>query len=204
MSWHDQQTHVLAEGQSLSSYKRMRYAQSFETPKQKKEWAAKWGIKECKHSPSFDSVTWDKEKVLQALQNWPTNETINWTKFAGDCGIPGRNRGQIAKEFAKENGLDTIKLDSRQPNQRMRAKLFKLPGGGVSVPTHQSTEANKQDWAKMIAEGELTLGEPCAPHTLTKLAIVNGELKTKQERVYVTLSAKIDHLVLIVIIQYGT
>ena len=162
----------------------MRYAQSFETSKQKQERAAKWGIKERKHSPSFDNVTWDKEKVLQALQNWPTNETINWTKFAGDCGIPGRNRGQIAKEFAKENGLDTIKLDSRQPNQRMRAKLFKLPGGGVSVPTHQSTEANKQDWAKMIAEGELTLGEPCAPHTLTKLAIVNGELKTKQETVY--------------------
>ena len=133
----------------------MRYAQSFETSKQKQERAAKWGIKECKHSPSFDSVTWDKEKVLQALQNWPTNETINWTKLAGDCGIPGRNRGQIAKEFAKENGLDTIKLDSRQPNQRMRAKLFKLPGGGISVPTHQSTEANKQDWAKMIAEGEL-------------------------------------------------
>ena len=66
----------------------------------------------------------------------------------------------------------------------MRAKLFKLPGGGVSVPTHQSTEAIKQDWAKMIAEDELTLGEPCAPHTLTKLAIVNGELKTKQETVY--------------------
>jgi len=72
--------HVLAEGQSLSSYKRMRYAQSFETPKQKKERAAKWGIKEHKHSPSFDNITWDNGKVLQALQNWPTNETIKLDK----------------------------------------------------------------------------------------------------------------------------
>lgn len=64
----------------------------------------------------------------------------------------------------------------------MRAKLFKLPGEGVSVPTHQSTEVIKQDWTKMIAE--LTLAEACAPHTLTKLAIVNGECKTKQETVY--------------------
>lgn len=48
----------------------------------------------------------------------------------------------------------------------MRAKLFKLPGEGVSVPTHQSTEAIKQDWTKMIAE--LTLGEACAPKHINK------------------------------------
>jgi len=70
----------------------MRYAQSFETPKQKKEQAAKWGIKEHKHSPSFDDVTWDKEKVLQALQNWPTNETIGQSLqgtmgFLGEIGV---------------------------------------------------------------------------------------------------------------------
>ena len=58
----------------------------------------------------------------------------------------------------------------------MRAKLFKLPGGGVSVPTHQSTEAIKQDWAKMTAEGELTLGEPCGPHTRLEYTTSRGNI----------------------------
>lgn len=36
----------------------------------------------------------------------------------------------------------------------------------------------------MIDEGTLTLGEQCAPHTLTKQYIVNGLVETKQETVY--------------------
>lgn len=41
---------ILAEGQSLSSYKRMRLSQSFETPTQKKERVALRGTKQRKHS----------------------------------------------------------------------------------------------------------------------------------------------------------
>ena len=36
----------------------------------------------------------------------------------------------------------------------------------------------------MVNNGTLTLGEPCAPQTLTKRSIVNGELTTQEETVY--------------------
>lgn len=32
----------------------------------------------------------------------------------------------------------------------------------------------------MVDDGTLTLGEPCAPQTLTKQSIVNGELTTQE------------------------
>ena len=36
----------------------------------------------------------------------------------------------------------------------------------------------------MIALGELTLGEPCAPHTITKYAIVEGKIHKSEIEVY--------------------
>lgn len=42
---------------------------------------------------------------------------MNWTQLANKYGVEGRNRGQIIKEFAVENGIDTIKLDGRQPGE---------------------------------------------------------------------------------------
>ena len=50
----------------------------------------------------------------------------------------------------------------------MRAKKLKMPGGEISVPCHKTEQSIKDDWDKMIASGELTLGEPCAPYTLTQ------------------------------------
>jgi len=57
-----------------------------------------------------------------------------------------------------------------------------MPGASVSFPCHRSVEGVKEDWAKMVDDGTLTLGEPCA-QTLTKRSIVNGELTTQQETV---------------------
>ena len=126
--YHEQDAiNVLADGQSLSSFKRMRMAQSFETPDQKKNRTMQCPSKPRKHSPSFDTVTWDKGNVLRDLQNWPEDETINWTKFATEHGIPGRNRGQTIKEFAMENDLDVEILDRRPINKRVRARKLKMP-----------------------------------------------------------------------------
>jgi len=61
---------VLAENQSLNSYKRLRLSQSFETPQQTKERYEKCTPKQRKHSPLFDEVSWDKEKVQQDLEAW--------------------------------------------------------------------------------------------------------------------------------------
>ena len=121
-------TNTLAEGQSLSSYKRMRTAESFETPEQKKEHGMQCPSKPRKHSPSFDNTTWDQKSVLRDLQNWPQNEPINWTKFATQHAIPGRNWGQIVKEFAmaKEIEVETLPLTG-QENSKCHEPVFLFP-----------------------------------------------------------------------------
>ena len=42
----------------------------------------------------------------------------------------------------------------------------------------------KEDWSKMVDDGTMTIGETCAPQTLTKRSIVNGELTIQEETVY--------------------
>jgi hypothetical protein len=74
-----------------------------------------------KHSPNFDNVTWDKEKVQTDLQSWPLEEKMNWAQFAREHGILAKNGGQIVKEFATKIGMDTAKFDGQPKRQRMRA-----------------------------------------------------------------------------------
>lgn len=64
--YHEQDaTSVVAEDQSLITYKRMRMAESFETPQQKKKRRT-----QCPSKPrKQDTITWDKETVLRDLQN---------------------------------------------------------------------------------------------------------------------------------------
>ncbi len=60
---------VLAENQSLSSYKRMRMSQSFETPEQKRSRYAKQTTRSKRHSPKFDKVKWDTETLRATLES---------------------------------------------------------------------------------------------------------------------------------------
>ena len=70
---------VLTENQSLSSYKRMRISQSFETPESKRKHYEATTPRAKKHSPDFNRVSWDKQKLKCTLSNWPENEIINWS-----------------------------------------------------------------------------------------------------------------------------
>ena len=50
----------------------------------------------------------------------------------------------------------------------MRARKLKMPEGEVSVPTHSTVQQIKEDYSEMIANGTLTLGEPCHPNILVR------------------------------------
>ena len=41
---------------------------------------------------------------------------INWTRFGEEHSVPGKNKGQVVKEFAKAIGIDTKALDGRKVN----------------------------------------------------------------------------------------
>ena len=59
-----------------------------------------------------------------------------------------------------------------------------MPGTSVAFPCHRSVEGVKEDWSKMVDVGTLIIGETCAPQTLTKRSIVNGELTIQKETAY--------------------
>ena len=94
---------MLSSGESLSQYHRKRMATSFE----KENSYGPQPPKKKKHSPAESSFTWDTAAVLHDLQNFPEYEIINWSKFAWEHAVPGKNGGQTVKEFARENGIDT-------------------------------------------------------------------------------------------------
>ncbi len=83
----------------MQSYKRLRLSQSFETPQSKRARVetATPNVKE--YSPSTENVTWDKENVLNDLRSFPSDTRINWSKFARELNVPGKNNRQVVKSL---------------------------------------------------------------------------------------------------------
>ena len=167
---------VLTEDESIRAYQRKRKRQYFEnTPSSKR-------AKTKSHSPNFDTVMWDKDKVLPDLQqHLPAPPSINWQQFAREHGVPGRNGGQVVKEFAKTSGIDTEMLDGKASAPRTRACRRKLFGGEISVVTTPTPASIKQEWKKMVASGELSLGRPCIPYNITKYTAKQGKLEKRAQ-----------------------
>ena len=65
--------------------------------------------------------------------------------MAEEHGVSGHNKGQIVKEFAAINGINTSKISARTVIKHTRKAIKKLPGVKVSIPT---TEAIKNEWKK--------------------------------------------------------
>ena len=59
-----------------------------------------------KHSPNFENVPWDTQKLESTLRNWPPGTPINWSAVAKEHDIQGGNAGQVAKRFAEEREIN--------------------------------------------------------------------------------------------------
>ena len=105
--------HMLASGQSFSQYNENRMSTSFQkstTPTAKAK----------QHSPSETNFTWDTQAVLHDLTNFPPGQQINWSEFARNHQVPGKNCGQVVKEYAKKKGINTVAIDNRPEIPRER------------------------------------------------------------------------------------
>ena len=160
---------MLTQSESKRKYHKKRLAQSFHSPQELPP------VKRKKsHSPNFSLVTWDKNKLRETIENWPTDTTINWSEVARDHGITGKNAGQVVKEFTEKEGIDTSHIATPKRKPTMRPKMRKLPGGEVSIPSNPSIGAIETEIRSMISSGRFTLGEECVPYTLTKYSMVSG------------------------------
>ena len=121
---------MLTECESKLKYHRKRMAQSFHSPQEQPP-----AKKAKKHSPNFSNVNWDKQKLQETIENWPADTTINWSKIARENGIPGKNAGQVVKEFTAELGLDTSHIATPKRKPTVRPRMKKLPGSEVSIPS---------------------------------------------------------------------
>ena len=111
-------------------------------------------------------------------KEWLKGKKIVWSKFAAEHDVPGRNGGQVVKELAFHIGIDVYALDGRQPDMRVRVHKRKPSGGEVSaVPSNPTVKKVKEAWANMITTGMYTLGEPCAPYSLTHYDVQSGKLE---------------------------
>ena len=81
---------ILAEAESLSSYRRKRLALGFEQPDKPK--------KHKSHSPSDSNLTWDVDTALSELETYPEDQSINWSSMAN---IPQKNGGQVLSSKEK-------------------------------------------------------------------------------------------------------
>ena len=107
---------VLTEDHSVRSYTRKRKLQSFQTPPSKR-------ARPKSHSPNFTNATWDKERVLEDLQSHPAAPPpIKWQIFATQHGVPGKNCGQVVKEFAVKSGIDISRLEGQSDSNLANAQ----------------------------------------------------------------------------------
>ena len=75
-----------------------------------------------------------------------------------------------------KSGIDTSRLECGIPSPRIRACKRTLPGSEISSGSDPTPTTIKEEWSKMVASGELSLGVPCIPFRLVKFSTKNGEL----------------------------
>lgn len=118
----------ITEDESMRAYQRKRKQQYFDTSPPTKQ------AKPKSHSPDFNDVTWDKDQVLVDLHQHPqAPPSINWLQFVRDHGVPGRNAGQVVKEFAQTSGIDTTRLDGKEVGLQWTTSRRRLVGGEIQL-----------------------------------------------------------------------
>ena len=126
----------LAEGKSKRQYHRDRLSQSYASPE-----CSPPPVKKPKlHSPSINSPNWDTRKLEDTLKSWPIGTPINWTAIGQQHGITNKNKGQVAKEFATNLGIDPSILEGKTPKRRVRHAKKRLPGKEISIPVNPSIQ----------------------------------------------------------------
>ena len=168
----------LAEAESLSSYRRKRLSMSFEQRPVKKGKS---------HSPSQENQTWNHEEALALLHAHPPHKKINWSETSRNLNIPNKNAGQVLKEFAMQQGFNTpaMECQNETPPSRHRKSKKKLPGGEISTPALPKPEAIAEEKRQLIASGQLSIGEPCSPYTLTKHVVSSdGDVLVKKIEIH--------------------
>ena len=138
--------------------------------------------KSTRHTPVV--ITWDTEQVLRDAEQWPAGTEINWSAFAREHNVPGKNGGQAVKDYLREQGVDVLRLENRtapRVRQRRKKKSF---GCNIKFPMHKTSGGIKEDLAKAIEDGRFHPGEEVCSKVLCSFTLSNGEVERKEVEVH--------------------
>ena len=126
--------------------------------------------KRRKHGLRADSLQMDTEQLLAEANTWSPSETINWSEVGSRYGLTTPNRGQVIKEFLKEQNIPAAKVAQRTARAPRRAKK-RLRGGRTSFPMYQPVSHYRQRIRAQIASGKINIGEEVAKSTYTRYSV---------------------------------
>ena len=81
-----------------------------------------------------------------------------------------------------KSGINTSRLECGIPSPRIRACKHTLPVSEISSGSDPTPTTIKEEWSKMVASGELSLGVPCIPFRLVKCQILYQKWRADQAR----------------------
>ena len=168
---------------SYNAWDRLVLQQGFETPSKMKARCHAAPQNRRRHSPSAPPA-WNTDAVLQSVETWPAGKVMNWSKFAQDHSVPGKNRGQVVKEFLQQQGVDVLRLENRAaPRFRMRRRRLTF-GCDVTYPANNTSQKIIDDIRAAIASNRFNIGEECCSTLIYKYSLTNGDIDRKEVQVY--------------------
>ena len=133
-----------------------------------------------KHTVNYDNVGWDKKRLLDEVQkNIKENKLINWSEIGSRFEINNKNnelaknRGQIAKEFVRNEGVEVESITRKRKNENpiIRRCKKRIQGTEFSFPTETTNNVLRQIIQSKIDDGEYNMGIPILPNNVLRQII---------------------------------
>nr|XP_047131932.1 uncharacterized protein LOC124810996 [Hydra vulgaris] len=162
--------------QSRSSYLKIRSSLHFESKKDAVKRTTCFtsnaiGQKRKRHSPNPNNIDFNKVEMLNEVQKMKKGSEINLSALAKKYKIDGLNGNMVVREFLEQNNVDITAFSSTKLNKtRVRRKLNKLSGSGISVPIPRSFKKIKEDLNQNITSGKYILGTLIEPKIYSSIS----------------------------------
>ena len=122
----------------------------------------------------LETINWNAENFLRELKD--TNKVESWRNLAiiHAPNLHTPNKGQILKEWARNQGVD-VKEKSKDRKLTVRRKRLTYPES-MAMPSLPTKIAVRTRVTEMIKSGIINIGEMVVPRTVTKLVLKDNKL----------------------------
>ena len=135
-----------------------------------------------RHGCHPDTLTFDKDQLLQEARLWQPNEQVNWSQLGLRYGRSEPNRGQVIKEYLAEQGIQVAQNNQRKRRAPLRSKM-RLRGGKVTFPMYSPVQKLQKKVSETIESGDIPIGQEVVQTAFLRYT-VQEELTLENTEVY--------------------